>query len=121
MAPSCLEAAGAGSMINGNVGTGIAILALWLISIPLMFFVVGFVTVARGDIDMENVEAGVYLWGTLLSGPPDALAAMGATPGYPSVHHLVTARLRQRRSRLRRLLAMADSAASSRRDPGHVV
>ena len=45
MAPSCLEAAGVGSMINGNVGTGIAILALWLVSIPLMFFVVGFVTV----------------------------------------------------------------------------
>ena len=37
---------GVGSIINGNVGTGIAILALWLISFPLMFFVVGFVTVS---------------------------------------------------------------------------
>lgn len=36
---------GVGSMINGNVGTGIAILALWLISFPLMFVLVGFVTV----------------------------------------------------------------------------
>ncbi len=35
---------GVGSMINGNVGTGIAILALWLISFPLVFVLDGFVT-----------------------------------------------------------------------------
>ncbi len=36
---------GVGSMINGDVGTGIAILALWLVSFPLMFVFVGFLTV----------------------------------------------------------------------------
>ncbi|MCU4182745.1 DUF2510 domain-containing protein [Acidiferrimicrobium sp. IK] len=35
---------GVGSMINGDVGTGIAILAIWLISFPLMFVFVGFFT-----------------------------------------------------------------------------
>jgi predicted RecB family nuclease len=34
------------------------------------------------DIDMENVETGVYLWGTLVSGSSDALSAAGEVAGY---------------------------------------
>lgn len=43
---------GVGSMINGDVGTGIAILILWLISFPLMFFFIGFLTLI-----------GAFVWG----------------------------------------------------------
>lgn len=35
---------GAGCMYAGRVGVGIAILAAWLISIPLAFFLIGFFT-----------------------------------------------------------------------------
>ena len=43
---------GVGSMINGDVGTGVVILLLWLISIPLMFFFIGFFTIV-----------GAFIWG----------------------------------------------------------
>lgn len=34
------------------------------------------------DVDMENVESGVYLWGTLVSGGTDHLHRLGLQPGY---------------------------------------
>ena len=43
---------GVGSMINGDVGTGVAILLIWLVSIPLMFFFIGFFTLI-----------GAFIWG----------------------------------------------------------
>ncbi len=43
---------GVGSMINGDVGTGITILVIWLISFPLMFFFIGFFTLI-----------GAFIWG----------------------------------------------------------
>lgn len=43
---------GVGSMINGDVGTGVAILLIWLISIPLTFFLIGFFTLI-----------GAFIWG----------------------------------------------------------
>jgi len=43
---------GVGSMINGDVGTGVAILLIWLVSIPLTFFLVGFFTLI-----------GAFIWG----------------------------------------------------------
>jgi TM2 domain-containing membrane protein YozV len=43
---------GVGSMINGDVGTGIVILVIWLISFPLMFFFIGFFTLI-----------GAFIWG----------------------------------------------------------
>ena len=35
---------GVGSMINGDVGKGVTILLIWLISIPLAFFIIGWFT-----------------------------------------------------------------------------
>ena len=43
---------GVGSMINGDVGTGIAILLIWLVSIPLLFVFIGFFTLI-----------GAFIWG----------------------------------------------------------
>ncbi|HRA34159.1 MAG TPA: TM0106 family RecB-like putative nuclease [Acidimicrobiales bacterium] len=40
------------------------------------------------DIDMENVEEGVYLWGTLVSGTPEALAAAATSEGYQPFYSL---------------------------------
>jgi len=34
------------------------------------------------DVDMENVEDGVYLWGTFVSGHPDHLTRLDLRPGY---------------------------------------
>jgi predicted RecB family nuclease len=34
------------------------------------------------DVDMENVEEGVYLWGTLVSGSSQVLDRIGLRPGY---------------------------------------
>lgn len=34
------------------------------------------------DVDMENVDLGVYLWGTLVSGQPEVLERIGVRPGY---------------------------------------
>jgi TM2 domain-containing membrane protein YozV len=43
---------GVGSMINGDTGTGIVILVIWLISFPLMFVFIGFFTLI-----------GAFIWG----------------------------------------------------------
>lgn len=43
---------GVGSMINGDVGKGVVILLIWLVSIPLTFFIIGFFTLL-----------GAFIWG----------------------------------------------------------
>lgn len=43
---------GVGSMINGDVGTGITILVIWLSSFPLMVVFIGFFTLI-----------GAFIWG----------------------------------------------------------
>ena len=43
---------GVGSMINGDVAIGVTILLVWLVSIPLAFVFVGFLT-----------GAAAYIWG----------------------------------------------------------
>jgi TM2 domain-containing membrane protein YozV len=54
---------GVGSMINGDVGIGVVILLIWLISIPLMFFFIGFFT-ATGAWILGLVDAyqGARRW-----------------------------------------------------------
>jgi predicted RecB family nuclease len=53
---------------------------------PFLARGVGHPTIRRADVevdvDMENVEEGVYLWGTLTTGTADALAVAGLDPGY---------------------------------------
>ena len=54
---------GVGSMINGDVGTGVAILLLWLVSFPLMFFFIGFVTVFAAFIwGLVDAYQGARRW-----------------------------------------------------------
>jgi TM2 domain-containing membrane protein YozV len=54
---------GVGSMINGDVGTGIAILALWLVSFLLMFVFVGFFTVVVAFVwGLVDAYQGARRW-----------------------------------------------------------
>lgn len=54
---------GVGSMINGDVAKGIAILALWLISIPLLFVFIGFVTLTVAFIwGLVDAYQGARRW-----------------------------------------------------------
>ncbi len=54
---------GVGSMINGDVGTGIAILVIWLISFPLMFVFIGFITVVVAFIwGLVDAYQGARRW-----------------------------------------------------------
>jgi TM2 domain-containing membrane protein YozV len=45
---------GVGSMINGDVGVGVVILLIWLVSFPLMFVFIGFFT-----------GAAAFIWGLI--------------------------------------------------------
>lgn len=45
---------GVGSMVNGDVGTGVAILVLWIVGIVLAFVVIGFVLII-----------GAWIWGMI--------------------------------------------------------
>ena len=45
---------GVGSMVNGDVGTGVAILVLWIVGIALSIFIIGFAVII-----------GAWIWGMI--------------------------------------------------------
>jgi TM2 domain-containing membrane protein YozV len=54
---------GVGSMINGDVGTGVIILIIWLISFPLMFVFIGFLTVVVAFVwGLVDAYQGARRW-----------------------------------------------------------